>query len=274
MLRDVLSPVVISAGAEPEAEPVLSRGRYRVRVINGAEGASIHPDLQHAQHLRGLCFGRQGPDAEALDTRCRHLLVEDQASGRLVCCCRLLLLPDGAHLGVSYAAQRYDLTPLQSRTDPLLELGRFCIHPDWQDADILRLAWGALTAFVDDHRVELLFGCSSFQGVDPAAYSQALGLLRLRHQAPPGQGVGVRAAEVLELTAMDLPRVDGKQALQQMPPLLRTYLMMGGWVSDHAVIDRDLDTLHLFTAVEIAAIPAARKRLLRAVAGGFDSHGV
>jgi L-ornithine Nalpha-acyltransferase len=50
-----------------------------------------------------------------------------------------------------------------------------------------------------------------------------------------------------------------------MPPLLRTYLAMGGWVSDHAVVDRDLNTLHVFTGLEIRAIPPARARLLRDV---------
>ena len=53
--------------------------------------------------------------------------------------------------------------------------------------------------------------------------------------------------------------------MQAMPPLLRTYLMMGGWVSDHAVIDPQMNTLHVFTGLEIRAIPEARKRLLRAV---------
>ncbi len=42
---------------------------------------------------------------------------------------------------------------------------------------------------------------------------------------------------------------------------------MGGWVSDHAVVDQQMNTLHVFTGVEIGAIPPARKRLLRAVAG-------
>jgi putative hemolysin len=51
-----------------------------------------------------------------------------------------------------------------------------------------------------------------------------------------------------------------------MPPLLRSYLMMGGWVSDHAVIDAELDTLHVFTGVEIARVPEARARLLRRAA--------
>jgi hypothetical protein len=38
---------------------------------------------------------------------------------------------------------------------------------------------------------------------------------------------------------------------------------MGGWVTDHAVIDYDLNTLHVFTGVEISRVPAARARLLR-----------
>ena len=50
-----------------------------------------------------------------------------------------------------------------------------------------------------------------------------------------------------------------------MPPLLRTYLLMGGWVSDHAVYDRDLNTMHVFTGLEIGAIPESRKRALRAL---------
>ena len=59
---------------------------------------------------------------------------------------------------------------------------------------------------------------------------------------------------------------DLKAAQAKMPPLLRTYLLMGGWVSDHAVIDRDLGTLHVFTGLEIGAVPPARARLLRGLA--------
>ena len=58
-----------------------------------------------------------------------------------------------------------------------------------------------------------------------------------------------------------------KSGMLRMPPLLRTYLTMGGWVSDHAVVDTHMNTLHVFTGLEIAAIPPARARLLRADAG-------
>ncbi len=43
---------------------------------------------------------------------------------------------------------------------------------------------------------------------------------------------------------------------------------MGGWVSDHAVIDEAMNTLHVFTGVEVSAIPEARARALRNVAQG------
>jgi len=54
-----------------------------------------------------------------------------------------------------------------------------------------------------------------------------------------------------------------KLALRHMPPLLRSYLVMGGWVSDHAVIDNELNTLHVFTGIEIKRVPPERARLMR-----------
>lgn len=74
-----------------------------------------------------------------------------------------------------------------------------------------------------------------------------------------------RAAEVVRLTGLP-PPADPRAAMAALPPLLRTYLAMGGQVSDHAVIDRDLDTLHVFTAVEVDRVPPARARALRALA--------
>mgnify|MGYP002648902638 CR=1 FL=1 len=49
--------------------------------------------------------------------------------------------------------------------------------------------------------------------------------------------------------------------------LLYLFTFVGGWVSDHAVMDRQLGTMHVFTGVEIKAIPPARARALRALAG-------
>lgn len=243
---------------------MLIRGkpRYAARFGQGAA------DIEAAQRLRHRAFlGAEGRDADHFDAICRHVLIEEVKTGRLVCCFRFLPLADGAEISRSYAAQYYELSALESFRGKMVEMGRFCIDPDVRDADVLRVAWGAMTRFVDDEGVEMLFGCSSFAGTDAKSYYDAFAMLKERHLAPKRWLPKVKAPDVFRFARRLRRRPDAKQAMLTMPPLLRTYLVMGGWVSDHAVVDRDMNTLHVFTGLEISAIPPARARALRAVAG-------
>ncbi|MBV0890515.1 GNAT family N-acetyltransferase [Paracoccus sp. Z118] len=245
----------------------LLKGRYRVRL---AEGAG---DLQAAQRLRWLAFiGRgsdsAGLDADEFDAICQHALVEETRSGQLVACFRILPFASGAEIGRSYSAQHYGLSKLGAFPGRMAEIGRFCIHPEHHDPDILRVAWGAVTRYVDQNGIELLFGCSSFTGTEPSGYEDAFAMLRQRHLAPDRWLPRIKAPDVFRFGRLLRRRTpDARAAMAAMPPLLRTYLLMGGWVSDHAVVDRELNTLHVFTGLEIRAIPPARAKLLRLVAG-------
>lgn len=243
----------------------LVKGRYTARLARGTK------DIEMAQTLRGRAFGRQSDgrwlDKDPFDARCDHVLIEDHQSGRLVCCFRFLPLASGAEINSCYSAQFYDLKRLAAFNQPMVEMGRFCVDTTVSDPDILRIAWAAMTDYVDRNGVELLFGCASFSGTDPKVYSDAFDLLNSRYLVPDHWRPEVKSPDVVSL-ARPMPAVaDSRQGLLRMPPMLRTYLMMGGWVSDHAVIDHDMGTLHVFTGVEIALIPPARKRLLRAVVG-------
>ncbi len=245
-------------------------GRYLTRY------AVTEEDLQACQRLRFLTFrARRGLDAgdgldrDEFDPICRHVMVEETGSGTLVCCFRMLPLKDGTEIDRSYSAKWYELSKLESFPGPMVEMGRFCIHPEHSDPAILRLAWGAMSRYVDEHGVELLFGCSSFQGVDAEAYMDAFALLKEKHLAPKHWLPRVKAPRVFRFASLvKLRKPDLKKAMLRMPPLLRTYLVLGGWVSDHAVIDNDLDTLHVFTGVEIGRVPEGRARLMRRAGAG------
>lgn len=239
----------------------LIKGRYSVRSAHGPD------DIAAAQALRARCFGvAPTRDADSFDADCTHILVHSIADGRLVCCFRMLPLT-GHEISHSYSAQFYELSRLAAFDGKMVEMGRFCIDPELSDPDILRVAWGAMTAYVDDNGVELLFGCSSFAGTDTDDYLDAFAMLKARHLAPKRWLPRVKAPHVFKYAARLRRKPDAKKAMLRMPPLLRTYLMMGGWVSDHVVVDDKMNTLHVFTGVEIGAIPPARKRLLRSVVG-------
>lgn len=247
----------------------LLKGRYTVRF------AEERRDIEAAQRLRYLAFvagtgamaREDGLEADDFDALCRHVLIEERKSGRLVCTYRFLDLEGGAQIAQSYAAQFYGLDGLADYEGRMLEMGRFCIHPEARDPDILRVAWGAMTRYVDEQGVDLLFGCSSFHGTEWKEHADALAMLKHRHLGPKRFLPKVKAPNVFKFAARLRRKPDARRAMLKMPPLLKTYLMMGGWVSDHAVVDRDLNTMHVFTGVEIKSIPPARKKLLRAVAG-------
>jgi putative hemolysin len=236
----------------------LSKGTYTVRRACGAR------DMTAVFAVRAVCFGIAGGAVDHFDTTATHVLVEQTATGQVVATFRMSVL-EGAQIGASYAAQFYDLHALAAFDGPMLELGRFCIHPDHSDPHILRIAWAALTAFVDETAVALLFGCASFAGTQTAPYLDAFALLRARHLGPEQWRPRIKAAQVYRFGERLCRRPDIAKANAALPPLLRSYLVMGGWVSDHAVIDPEMGTVHVFTGLEIGAIPPVRKKLLRAL---------
>ncbi len=246
-----------------DALGVLERGRYVAHLAD-------HPsDLVAAQSLRQLAFQAAAPDQDRFDACCDHILIRDRNSTAVVGCFRAMVFPRGALIGRSYSAQFYGLEGLASFARPMMEIGRFCLHPGWRDPDILRLAWAAITRMVDACGAHMLFGCSSFPGTDGARYADAFAVLNARHLAPVHWMPSIKSPQIAPFAPAAGARApDVVQAMRTLPPLLRSYLGMGGWVSDHAVIDASLNTLHVFTGLEIASIPPARVRALRLIAGG------
>lgn len=234
--------------------------RYKARF------AKTEADVKAAQRLRYSLFrSGDGLDVDEFDQICQHVLVEEIKTGRLVCCFRFLPLADGSEISRSYSAKYYDLSALTAYEGHMVEMGRFCVDPDYKDSAILRVAWSAMTTYVDENKVDMLFGCSSFHGTDADTHMEAFALLKDRHLAPKRWLPRVKAPNVFRFAAKLKPKTPNlKLAMRAMPPLLRTYLVMGGWVSDHAVVDPDMNTLHVFTGVEIRRVPKGRARVLRA----------
>lgn len=230
-------------------------GRYRLRF------AASPADVVACQRLRHRAFfGAQGRDADPFDDACRHLMVDDPA-GCVVATLRLWVHPHATAASEGYVGQFYDLAALARQKGPVIELGRLCVRPAVLDADVLRMIWGALTRMVDDESAALLFGCTSFAGTDPAVYGRVFARLAAHHIGPSDLRPIPKVPEALAFARIP------DHGTCPMPTLLRSYLAMGGWVGDHLVVDRAMNTLHVFTCVEISAVPPARARALRAIVG-------
>ncbi|TVP73816.1 MAG: GNAT family N-acetyltransferase [Rhodobacteraceae bacterium] len=244
-------------------------GQARISLAHSAE------DLRAVQRLRALRFrgSETLSDLDRFDPDSLHLLLRRTGPGGaepgdVIATARMRLHRNAAQLRQGYAAQFYDLTTLATALCPCLEIGRLCIDTAHvQDPDGLRAMLAGISRVALQGEAKLLLGCASFAGADARQHAPALAYLAAHHLGPAGQ----RPSPKTGCDAVDLAslRVQAAQAgLRQVPKLLRLYLTLGGWVSDHAVVDRELDTVHVFTAVEIAQIPAPLLRSLQGLAQG------
>ncbi len=231
-----------------------------------AREAISDQDVQLALDLRRRAFIRSSggtsttvSDADGFDATYNHVLIERQ--GRVGACFRIKIFHDPQALLASYSGRHYDLGPLSALTGPYADIGRLAVGPGDGDPDILRMVWGALARLVEVHQLRYLLGCTSFPGADPVQHASALSALCEGHVGPAALLPGRKAGAAVDLTLVKQPPDTAR-----IPALLRSYLALGAWVSDHAVIDAHLDTLHVFTLLEIAAIPPARARVLRRIA--------
>jgi len=235
-------------------------GQLRCRVTRDPK------HVARAQRMRARCFGCDTTiDVDPFDDECQHVLIEDVETNQLLCCFRLLSVP-ADRAARSYSAQFYDLAELSNFGGSFLELGRFCKADDALGPDVLRAAFAIIARQVDMTGAAMLFGCSSFWGVEPAEYAACFGHLSRRHTGTLLQSPGAIAPEVIDLSAFAADNSPNKEIQRQMPALLRHYLGLGAWVGNQAVIDRSMNTIHVFTGVEIAHVPERRQRTLRAVA--------
>ena len=229
-------------------------------------------DMAAVLALRGRAFRGGAEDSDAYDRDCLHLWVgADTPGAPPLATLRILRHADARALLSGYVAQHYDLRALaragEASGTETLELGRLCIEPGSGagGGDLLRLLWAGVTRVAFGVGAARLVGCTSFHSTDAASLDSAWSYLKARAPGPGGLTPGRIAPEIYPFDTV--PPQPSPEGQSQVPPLLRAYLSMGGWVSDHAVIDRDLGTCHVFTCVDIAAMPPARLRILRQMAG-------
>ena len=207
-----------------------------------------------AQKFRQKVFrnSESGLDEDKFDAISDHCLIFDKKnSDRLVLVFRLRTFSRMEDILCSYSAQHYDLTKLRDLPFKPMEIGRLCIDQQGSDPFLLLSAFNYLRSLISSHQIDFIFGCTSFAGVDNPRHLASLGSLEKNQFADSMFPIEKKSPSVLYIKKEILGATKNKKAKNFLPPLLKFYLRLGGKVSDHAVIDRDLDTLHVFTYVNL-----------------------
>jgi putative hemolysin len=188
-------------------------------------------------------------DRDAFDEHCDHLLVIDRDSGgargpAVVGTYRLLRQDVAERQCGFYTQGEFEVESL-IRAHPdrrFLELGRSCVLAPYRTRRTVELLWRGIYAYVRQHRMDVLIGCASLEGTDPAALAGPLSFLH--HHAAAAAPWAARALDARRVP-MDHPSgasLDTARAFRALPPLLKGYLRLGAVIGDGAVVDREFNT--------------------------------
>ena len=220
--------------AESAAE-ITAAQQLRYRVFY--QEMSAQPTPQMAVEAR---------DFDSFDPFCDHLIIIDHdlgggASG-IVATYRLLRREGAARRGQFYSIDEYDISAIIGHPGEILELGRSCVDPRYRTKAAMQLLWKGITDYVMHYKIEIMFGCASLPGTDPGQHKVPLSYLHHRHLAPPEFRMKAIAARYVDMNMLPPDAYDDKRALVALPPLIKGYLRLGGFVGDGAVVDLQFGT--------------------------------
>jgi len=238
----------------------LRAGNLEVRL------AETEEEIQAAQALRYAVFyeemaAQPSPamaadrrDFDAYDDVAHHLLVIDHARGKgpqaVVGTYRLIQRDGAAKIGAFYSASEYDIAKVEAHPGAILELGRSCVAGPYRSGGTMQLLWRGIAAYLFHHDIEIMFGCASLPGIDPAKHALPLSYLYHFHRAPDGLCPRALPERYVDMRMIAKDDIDQRAALLRLPPLIKGYLRLGGFVGDGAVVDPQFHTTDVCVIVK------------------------
>jgi putative hemolysin len=263
------SGLKVKATWSADAGPVLGRlGPLEVRL------AQKSAEIRSAQRLRYRVFYKEGGaiadaktklarrDIDAFDVICDHLLVLDhdaiglRRKPKVVGTYRLLRQEIAERHGGFYTAGEFDIGGLIARHRNLrfLELGRSCVLTPYRNKRTVELLWQGCWAYVLQHRLDVMIGCASLEGIDPDKLAMPLSFLHHHSRAPEQWRARALPQRYVEMNRLPKDAIDPKAALRELPPLIKGYLRLGAYIGDGAVIDHQFGTTDVLIVLPVSAI--------------------
>lgn len=223
---------------------IIASQKLRYRVFY--EEMAAHPTEQMAREKR---------DFDGFDPLCDHLLVFDHSRGddprdAVVGTYRLIRRVAVARHEGFYTANEYEIDKIAALDGEILELGRSCVGRDHRNRPTMQIMWRGIAAYVDHYDIQMMFGCASLPGTDIDTLAEPLSYLHHFHLAPEMYRPRALASRYVSMDLMSADAIDKRATLSNLPPLIKGYLRIGGFIGDGAVVDEQFNTTDVCVLVK------------------------
>jgi len=226
-----------------EAKDKSNSKRFSVRLAENDQ------EIEQCLHLRYRIFAQEmgarlssndnGLDQDRFDEFCKHLMVFDNLSGKVIATTRLLVSEDAKTSRYFYSETEFNLELILSQPGRFLEVGRTCIDPDSRKGAVLAILWQGIAEVVVKQKVDFLIGCASISLSHGDTYiNSVMHILRKKHFSPNN----LRVSPLVPLRT-DRQLVDESISL---PTLLKGYLRQGAMICGEPHWDAEFNVADVF----------------------------
>ena len=205
-------------------------------------------------------------DSDPFDAYCDHILVVDHDSlkrnklGRLkpeiVGTYRILRQEVADQHSGFYTAAEYNIQALIDANPGkrFMELGRSCVLKPYRNKKTVELLWHGIWSYVLRHKIDVMLGCASIEGTNPDALAGQLSFLHHNARAPEEWRVRAVEDRYVEMNRLPADKVNSKEALRALPPLVKGYLRLGAFIGDGAVVDHQFGTTDVLIIMPVSEL--------------------
>lgn len=235
-------------------EEITAAQKLRYRIFY-EEMSAIANDTENSSRL----------DADKYDGNCDHLLVLDHGQNSSVCpeetpiivgTYRMLRQEVATKFNGFYSSCEFEVEKLVASQPKLnfLELGRSCVLKEFRTKRTIELLWRGIWSYVLAHNIDVMFGVASIETIDPEKINLPLSFLHHTALAPAKWRVCPVKGRRVVLDYLTYEKIEKRQALRALPPLLKGYLRVGCYVGDGAVIDHQFGTTDVLIVLPVSNI--------------------
>ena len=232
--------------AQTDAELIAAQKlRYQVfcEELSARQKIKMNTQLEQEQH----------------DLVCDHLLVLENSTPnhpKTVGTQRFLVKSSKDNHLKFRSQSEFDLEALAAKHPQknFMELGRSCILEEYRSKRTMELMWHGTWSYAVQNKVDVMTGCASFYAKSIDEIALALGFLSTLSSKDPQWQVTPTSSKSTLIKQFENLVVEPKKAIRSLPPLIKGYLRLGAFFSDHAVIDEDFGTIDIAVILPVTNI--------------------
>ncbi|MDX1506234.1 MAG: GNAT family N-acyltransferase [Spongiibacter sp.] len=232
----------------PAAKLTADDSRFRAELASGPRDVLATQRLRYkvfASEMGAKLKGRAVRlDRDRYDKYCRHLLVRDLVTHKVVASTRILSESAARRAGGFYSAQEFELGQIHRLPGRVLEVGRTCVHPDYRSGAVIAVLWSALAELILDEGYDYVIGCASITVEGDGGNVEAI-MQKVREKYM------IEAAMRVQPKLGMMP-VAPSLGVQRTPPLLKAYFSLGAKVCGEPCLDPDFGVADVFILLDVA----------------------